>query len=100
MKKEVREKLSPTAAKSEKTDAYSDDLIWLMRDPRGRRLMRNWIRSSGIFRSSYEGCEGRDAAYEVAFNEGKKVFGYRRLAEIKHITPEMYLLMEKEGFNA
>lgn len=69
MKQNTRETLS---AKSSKTDDYVEALTWLMRDPRGRRLMRTWLRASGIFHSSYEGSEGRDAAYAVAFNEGKR----------------------------
>lgn len=97
MKTKARETLPP---KSSKADDYAEALTWLMRDPRGRRLMRAWIRASGIFHSSYEGSEGRDAAYAVAFNEGRKEFAYKRLAELKRLVPDFYLIMEKEGLDA
>lgn len=100
MKTKARETLPPTMAKSSKTTDYVEALTWLMSDPKGRRLMRTWIRASGVFVSSYEGSEGRDAAYAVAFNEGRKEFGYKRLAELKRHVPEFYLLMEKEGLDA
>lgn len=82
------------AAKQAKIEAdnESDDCRWLMGDKRGRRLMWRDLESAGVFRPSFN-----SNALQMAFAEGNRNSGLRKLALIHAVCPEMYVLMMKEN---
>jgi hypothetical protein len=68
-----------------------DDLLWLMRDKRGRRIAHGQLERSGVFRSSFH-----TNALTMAFNEGGRNEGLRLLALLMQHCPELHTQMLKE----
>jgi hypothetical protein len=69
------------------------DLVWLMSDPRGRRIIRGLLARSGIYRTSFAG----DSA--IYFNEGRRSIGLNILSDIEKFTPQNYIVMLQEHMN-
>lgn len=81
---------------------FADDFKWLMRDRRGRRLVFWLLSVAGVFRSTY--VQPKEAAafmpIAMAHAEGTKEIGYRLLAVVNKVCPELYAKMMKENSNA
>ena len=67
------------------------DFMWLMADPRGRRLVWRQLAAAGVFQSSFD-----PTAMTMAFNEGRRSEGLRLLAQIHELCPDLYPTMMKE----
>lgn len=68
-----------------------DDLQWLMRDKRGRRLMYRQLEAAGVFRISFN-----TNALQMAFNEGNRNQGLLVTAQLLQHCHEHYTQMLKE----
>lgn len=69
----------------------ADDFMWLMGDPRGRRIVWRQLAAAGVFQSSFD-----PTAMTMAFNEGRRSEGLRLLAQIHAQCPDHYVTMMKE----
>ena len=98
MRASARENMAATNAENKKLGEYERDLRWFLSAANGRRLMRRWLVGCGVFTSSYAGAEGGE--FSMAFNEGRKDWAYKRMAEAKRMCPDLYMLMMKEGLDA
>jgi hypothetical protein len=67
------------------------DWEWLMADPRGRRLVRQQLERSGVFRTSFS-----ESALQMAFHEGQRNTGLALLAMVQQHVPERYQTMMQE----
>jgi hypothetical protein len=67
------------------------DLKWLMRSPRGRRLMWRFMTMSRTFQLSFS-----PNAMQMAFNEGNRNLGLQLLDEVMTLCPELFPVMQKE----
>jgi hypothetical protein len=70
----------------------AEDVKWLMGDMRGRRLMWDWLASTGLHHQSFTG-----EASTTFFNEGKRNIGLKLQAQILTHCPEKYLEMQMEA---
>jgi hypothetical protein len=68
------------------------DFLWLMADPRGRRLVWRQLAASRVFHSSFD-----PTAMNMAFNEGRRAEGLRLLAQVHALCPDLYPTMMKEN---
>ena len=57
----------------------------LMSDPEGRMWMWDLLAECGVFHSSFS-----SDALTMAFSEGRRDIGLRRVAEINRLGPELY----------
>lgn len=73
-----------------KLEQHVADFRWLMNDPRGRRLMHDWLKDSGLYRKSYTGNS------ETYYLEGRRSFGLELLGEINTLTPDKFVTMLEE----
>jgi hypothetical protein len=64
----------------------------LMSDSEGRAWMWDLLTECGVFHSSFS----KDAL-EIAFAEGRRDIGLRRLAEINRLDPNLYAKMAVEN---
>lgn len=69
-----------------------DDLLWLMSDKRGRRVMWRLLQRSGIYRTSFTG-----EALSMAFKEGERNQGLRLMDQVMQHCPERFSVMQKEA---
>lgn len=69
----------------------AEDLVWLMRDKRGRRHIFRHLEAAGVFRLSFN-----SNALTMAFNEGQRNEGLRTLALLMKHCPELHTQMLKE----
>lgn len=67
------------------------DFLWLMSDPRGRRLVWRQLADSGIFQQSFN-----PEAMTMAFNEGRRSAGLRLISQVHTLCPDLYTIMMKE----
>jgi hypothetical protein len=72
------------------TERDRDDFVWLMGDPRGRRIVWRMLEMTGVFRTSFTGNS------ETFFREGQRNVGLMLMAQIHDATPGQYVLMLKE----
>lgn len=88
------------AAKRQKTRDKAEDseLIWLMRQPQGRRFIWRRLGLCGLYRISFN-PKSPDALV-TAFLEGERNTALNLLAEIVRAAPAEYLLMLKESTDA
>lgn len=70
-----------------------DDTRWLMADARGRRLMRAWLASAGVYRTTFVPGD----SHASAFNEGRRAVGLMLQAQVLQHSPEAYVRMLLEG---
>lgn len=72
-----------------------EDLVWLMKSKRGRRVMWRLLSNAGVYRLSYvQGDPG-----QTAFNEGSRNLGNRFLVLVQEHAAEDYALMVQERSN-
>lgn len=69
-----------------------DDIRWLMKSQRGRRIIWGFLQRAGVFRLSFN-----TNAMTMAFNEGTKNEGLRLLALVHTVCPDDYTTMTKEA---
>jgi hypothetical protein len=86
----AREESEARAALGKQQEAA--DFIWLMNDPRGRRIVWRQLAASRVFHSSFD-----PAAMSMAFNEGRRAEGLRLLAQVHALCPDLYPTMMKEN---
>lgn len=67
------------------------DFMWMMADPRGRRIVWRQLAAAGVFLSSFD-----PTAMTMAFNEGRRSEGLRLLAQVMALCPDLYATMMKE----
>jgi hypothetical protein len=67
------------------------DFLWMMADPRGRRIVWRQLGAAGVFQSSFD-----PTAMTMAFNEGRRSEGLRLLAQVMERCPDLYATMMKE----
>jgi hypothetical protein len=89
------------AARTEKAEkaqlerqAEIDDLLWLMSDKRGRRIVWRLLGESGVYQVTFTGD-----ALTSAFREGRRSRGLDLLAAINQHCPERFSEMQKEATN-
>lgn len=68
------------------------DLVWLMGNKRGRRIVWRLLDRAGVFRLSFAG----EATHQTAFNEGQRNEGLRLMALITEHAPDDYAAMLKD----
>jgi hypothetical protein len=68
------------------------DFLWLMNDPRGRRIVWRQLAASRVFHSSFD-----PTAMNMAFNEGRRAEGLRLLGQVHSLCPDLYPTMMKEN---
>jgi hypothetical protein len=68
-----------------------EDLIWLLKDRRGRRFVWRQLVDAGVFVTSFN-----TNSMQMAFNEGKRNQGLKLLAQVQTVCPEFYTDMVKE----
>lgn len=68
-----------------------DDLVWLMSNKRGRRVMYRLLERAGVWRSSFH-----TNALQMAFNEGSRNEGLYLFAKLAEACPESYSSMLEE----
>lgn len=96
-----QDQLDPTVRKAEsdrrreaqtlKAEAEVNDLIWLMSERTGRRIVYRLLGDAGVYVGSHTG-----EALGTAFNEGKRAIGLKLLATLNENCAEQYVLMLKE----
>lgn len=74
-----------------KTDAI-DDLLWLMSDKRGRRIVWRLLSEAGIYQLTFTGD-----ALTSAFKEGQRNQGLKLVAQITQHCPDRFSEMQKEA---
>ncbi|HSX72373.1 MAG TPA: hypothetical protein VLF16_15685 [Pseudomonas sp.] len=67
------------------------DLMWLMGDARGRRIVARLLDSTGVLSSSFT-----PDPYWTAHNEGRRKVGIQLLEQLQLHTPGEYLQMMSE----
>ncbi len=73
-------------------DTEESDLKWLMGSKRGRRIVRRQLDRAGVFRTSFS-----TNSMQMAFTEGAKQEGFRLMAQLTALCPELYTTMLKES---
>jgi hypothetical protein len=86
---EERARLEDKARQQRERD--KGDLVWLMRDKRGRRFVRSVLDRAGVYRSSFS-----TNALQMAMNEGQRNAGLVLTADLVAHCPDMYFQMLKE----
>lgn len=69
------------------------NLLVVLGTREGRAFIWDLLVRSGVFALSFSG----EQPLTMAFNEGRRQYGNRLLAEINQAAPEAYLLMLKEA---
>lgn len=70
-----------------------DDLIWVLSDPRGRRVVWRLLERCGIYKNSFTGNS------HTFFNEGRRAVGLETLIEINDADPKAFSVMATEAAN-
>lgn len=68
------------------------DFVWLMSDPRGRRIVWSQLAAAGVFRSTFD-----HNPQQMAFAEGHRSAGLRLMSQLLTLTPDHYHTMTKEN---
>lgn len=66
------------------------DTLWLMSDPRGRRLMRHWLAECHVDHSTFTGNS------TGMFKEGERNVGLKLKGQITEFAFEQYVVMLRE----
>ena len=80
----VREKMT--------ADTESSDIRWMMKGPKGRRIIWRLLEQAGVFRSSFN-----PNSMTMAFQEGQRNMGLRLLGLVHEHCPEHYNTMVEES---
>lgn len=85
----------------QKADEFSEDLKWMMRSPRGRRLAYWLIAETGVLQTTFRESPVRAPymAIAMAHDEGRKQLGYKLFAKLNAVCPVLYATMMKENTN-
>ena len=67
------------------------DIVWLMSNKRGRRIVHRLLDQAGVYHQSYTG-----EALSTAFNEGRRSRGLKLIDMITAHCPEQYALLLRE----
>lgn len=67
-----------------------EDVVWLMSERAGRRIMYALLEEAGVYRGSYTGTQ------DTVFNEGKRAVGLKYLGIVNSRCAEQFVLMLKE----
>ena len=70
----------------------NEDVIWLMSNKRGRRIVNRLLDRTGVYRLSFH-----TNALQMAFNEGNRNLGNSLLAQITVLCPERYTELLNEA---
>jgi hypothetical protein len=73
----------------------ADDIKWLMKERRGRRVALRILEAAGVFQLSFN-----TNSMQMAFNEGRRSEGLRLLSQLHEHCPDQYQLMIQEKRNA
>jgi hypothetical protein len=88
----------PTTGERLAAEQEKADVTWLMTDPRGRRLVWDWLAAAGIARSSYAAdTQGATDALAMAFREGERNRGLALQAQVMTHCPELFVRMLMEA---
>lgn len=68
------------------------DFLWMMADPRGRRIVWRQLANAGVFNTTFD-----TQAMQMAFAEGRRSEGLRLLAQVHTLCPDLYPTMMKEN---
>jgi hypothetical protein len=71
-----------------------EDLMFVMADPRGRRVVWDQLEFTGVF------SVGWDPSAKIHFNAGMRNVGLRLFQELHQVCPDLYLMMAKEAADA
>lgn len=75
-------------------DTEASDIIWLMNEPKGRRIVWRLLEQAGVFRTSFN-----TNSMTMAFNEGQRNIGLRVLGLVHGHCPALYNTMVEESKN-
>lgn len=93
---EIPQRSKDAAAKQRQlTKELSDDIKWLMKERRGRRIVLRSLEAAGVFQLSFN-----TNSMTMAFNEGRRSEGLRLLSQLHEHCPDQYTLMMQEKRNA
>lgn len=70
----------------------TDDLVWLMSSPRGRRTVWRILEGAGLYVSSFTGNS------ETFFREGKRAIGLDLQGKVAKAAPRYFQTMMQEHF--
>ncbi len=77
--------------KREQANNDAMDIVWLMSEPQGRRVVHTMLSKAGIWRTSFS-----PDPYTTAFNEGQRNIGLWLLSVVQQFTPRQYTAMIEE----
>jgi hypothetical protein len=64
---------------------HEQDLIWLLSDPRGKRLALAWIAQTGALALGFH-----PELSQMAYQQGRRAVGVEFMADIKKNVPQLY----------
>jgi hypothetical protein len=73
----------------------AEDVKWLMKERRGRRIVLRMLETAGVFQLSFN-----TNSMTMAFNEGRRSEALRLLSQLHEHCPDHYTLMMQEKRNA
>ena len=76
-------------------ETYTADLVWLMDEPRGRRVVWALLEHCGVFQTSFTSNGSM-----VMFREGRRDVGLKLMKDIEVAAPEAFPLMWRENMDA
>jgi hypothetical protein len=80
----------------EEKRAEQSDIVQLMHEPFGRRLVHKMLAEARCFHTTFADGD----PHKTSFNEGKRSLGLWLLSQVIQQTPEQYALMMKEATDA
>lgn len=73
-------------------ETHSDDIKWMMNDPRGRRIAWDLMSKCHVFESSFS-----PNLSQTNFNEGERNVGLRLFNDIMENASDQYMRMAEEN---
>lgn len=90
---EIQEHRAAKAAKAKlAAQTEVEDIKWLMKSHRGRRIVWRFLEQAGVFQMSFN-----TNAMQMAFNEGSRNSGNRLLTLVNTAAPDLYMTMVTEN---
>ena len=74
-------------------DTFKEDIIWLMSNPRGRRIVYGDLVRCHMYETSFTGNS------QTFFKEGERNVALQRLQDIIDNCPDKYMVMLEENQN-
>jgi len=75
-----------------KAEVFKDDMLWLMGNVRGRRIVWLYLVKCHIFESSFD-----TNLSKTNFNEGERNIGLQLFNDVMSNAEELYMKMAKEN---